>query len=55
VKSLDGVAEPLPIEILARGRDDVLIRAEGLAAGDSVVTRGNERVLPGQPLIVLED
>jgi RND family efflux transporter MFP subunit len=55
VKSLDGVAEPLPVEILARGRDDVLIRAEGLAAGDSVVTRGNERVLPGQPLIVLED
>jgi hypothetical protein len=45
----------LPIEILARGRDQVLIRAEGLAAGDSVVTRGNERVFPEQPLIVLED
>lgn len=55
VKSLDGKAEPVPIEILARGRDRVLIRAEGLAAGDSVVTRGNERVFPGQPLIVLED
>jgi RND family efflux transporter MFP subunit len=55
VKSLDGKAEPVPIEILARGRDDVLIRAEGLSAGDSVVTRGNERVFPGQPLIVLED
>jgi RND family efflux transporter MFP subunit len=55
VKSVDGKAEPLPIEILARGQDEVLIRAEGLAAGDSVVTRGNERVLPGQPLIVLED
>jgi RND family efflux transporter MFP subunit len=55
VKSVDGKAEPVPIEILARGRDEVLIRAEGLAAGDSVVTRGNERVLPEQPLIVLED
>ena len=55
VKSLDGKAEPVPIEILARGRDEILIRAEGLAAGDSVVTRGNERVFPGQPLIVLED
>jgi RND family efflux transporter MFP subunit len=55
VKSVDGKAEPVAIEILARGRDEVLIRAEGLAAGDSVVTRGNERVLPEQPLIVLED
>jgi RND family efflux transporter MFP subunit len=55
VRSAEGKAEPLPIEILARGRDQVLIRAEGLAAGDSVVTRGNERVFPGQPLIVLED
>ena len=55
VKSVDGKAEPLPVEILARGRDEVLIRAEGLAAGDTVVTRGNERVFPGQPLIVLED
>jgi RND family efflux transporter MFP subunit len=55
VKSVDGKAEPVPIEILARGRDEALVRAEALAAGDSVLTRGNERVLPGQPLIVLED
>lgn len=55
VKSVDGKAEPVPIEIIARGRDEVLIRAEELAAGDTVVTRGNERVFPGQPLIVLED
>jgi RND family efflux transporter MFP subunit len=55
VKSVDGKAEPVPVEILARGRDEVLVRAEGLAAGDVVVTRGNERVFPGQPLIVLED
>ena len=55
VKSVEGKAELVPVEILARGRDEVLIRAEGLAAGDTVVTRGNERVFPGQPLIVLED
>lgn len=55
VKSVDGTAEPLPVEILARGRDAVLVRADGLEAGDSVITRGNERVFPGQPLIVLED
>ena len=55
VKSVDGAAAPLPVEVMARGRDQVLIRAEGLAPGDTVVTRGNERVFPGQPLIVLED
>lgn len=55
VKSVEGKAAPVLVEILARGRDEVLIRAEGLAAGDAVVTRGNERVFPGQPLIVLED
>jgi len=55
VKSVDGKAEPVPVEIVASGRDEVLIQAEGLAAGDVVVTRGNERVFPGQPLIVLED
>ncbi len=55
VKSVEGKAELLPVEILARGRDQVLISAEGLAAGDMVVTRGNERVFPGQPLLVLED
>ena len=55
VKSVEGKAELLPVEILARGRDQVLISAEGLAAGDTVVTRGNERVFPGQPLLVLED
>ncbi|MGB5547234.1 MAG: HlyD family efflux transporter periplasmic adaptor subunit, partial [Polyangiales bacterium] len=55
VKSVDGKAEPVPVEVVARGRDEVLVRAEGLAAGDTVLTRGNERVFPGQPLIVLED
>ena len=55
VKSVDGKAEPVPVEVVARGRDEVLVRAEGLAAGDLVLTRGNERVFPGQPLIVLED
>jgi len=55
VKSVDDKAQPMPVEVVALGRDEVLIRAEGLAAGDSVVTRGNERVFPGQSLIVLED
>ena len=55
VKSVDGKASPVPVEVLARGRERVLVRATDLAVGDTVVTRGNERVFPGQPLIVLED
>jgi RND family efflux transporter MFP subunit len=55
VKAVDGKAEPIPVRVLARGRDQVLVRASELAAGDTVITRGNERVFPGQPLIVLED
>ncbi|HSN84348.1 MAG TPA: efflux RND transporter periplasmic adaptor subunit [Polyangiales bacterium] len=55
VKSVDGKAEVVPVEVLARGRDELLVASEALSAGDAVVTRGNERVFPGQPLIVLED
>lgn len=55
VKSVDGKAEVVPVEVLARGRDELLVESEALSAGDAVVTRGNERVFPGQPLIVLED
>jgi RND family efflux transporter MFP subunit len=55
VKSVDGKAAPVPVEVLARGRERVLVRAADLAEGDTVVVRGNERVFPGQPLIVLED
>lgn len=45
----DGVAEPRPVEIgVAMGdRFEVL---SGVAEGDAVVVRGNERLRPGQPL-----
>ncbi len=55
VKSVDGKAELVEVEVLARGRDELLIRTDGLGPGDMVVTRGNERVFPGQPLLVLEE
>jgi len=54
VKSADGKAELVPVQVVASGRDEVLVRSEALAPGDVIVTRGNERVFPGQPLIVLE-
>ena len=55
VKVTEGHAEPIPAEIVARGRDEILVKAESLAAGDMVVTRGNERVFPGQPLTIVPE
>ena len=55
VRVSDGVAETVPVEVLARGRDEVLVRADSLNPGDSLVTRGNERVFPGQPLTVVPE
>jgi RND family efflux transporter MFP subunit len=55
VKVNEEHAEPIPVEIVARGRDEVLVRGESLAPGDVVVTRGNERVFPGQPLTILPE
>ncbi|WP_187429055.1 Multidrug resistance protein MdtA [Roseobacter fucihabitans] len=47
--ALDGTAQPRPVQIgVALGdRFEVL---EGLGAGDTVVTRGNERLRPGQEI-----
>jgi len=55
VRDDDGVAEVVPVEVVARGRDELLVRGETLAAGDTLVTRGNERVFPGQPLTVVPE
>ncbi|MEM7436133.1 MAG: efflux RND transporter periplasmic adaptor subunit [Myxococcota bacterium] len=55
VKDAEGRAEIVPVEVVARGRDELLVRAESLAPGDTLVTRGNERVFPGQPLTVVPE
>jgi RND family efflux transporter MFP subunit len=55
VKVNDQRAEPIPVDIIARGRDEVLVRGETLQAGDVIVTRGNERVFPGQPLTIVPE
>ncbi|MEM7136114.1 MAG: efflux RND transporter periplasmic adaptor subunit [Myxococcota bacterium] len=55
VRNLDGRAEVIPVEVVARGRDELLVVAESLQPGDKLVTRGNERVFPGQPLTVVPE
>lgn len=52
VKVLDGKAVSLDVEVLARSANEALIRAPDLKPGDRVVVRGNERVRPGQPLLI---
>ncbi len=54
VKAVDGKAAPVNVQVTATADATALVVAEGLAAGDTVVTRGNERVRPGQPLQVVE-
>ncbi len=55
VKDVEGAAQKVPVEVIARGRDELLVRGEGLTPGDRVVTRGNERVFPGQPLSIVSE
>jgi len=47
-----GVATPVPVEVLATADAVALVQGTGLSVGDAVVTRGNERVRPGQAVRV---
>ncbi len=51
---VDGAAKPVVVEVVASSGDEALVRAEGLSPDDRVVTRGNERLRPGQPLKLAE-
>ncbi|PRP96085.1 efflux RND transporter periplasmic adaptor subunit [Enhygromyxa salina] len=44
----DGSAKPIVVEVVATTADEALVRGEGLSVGAVVVTRGNERLRPGQ-------
>jgi multidrug efflux pump subunit AcrA (membrane-fusion protein) len=48
MKVVDEQAVMAPVEVVATVDDDALVRSPGLAAGDRVVVRGNERLRPGQ-------
>lgn len=54
VRVVDGEAEVVPVEVVAGGATDVLVRGEGLAPSDAFVVRGNERLRPGQAVRVAE-
>ena len=54
VTVVDGLARPVEVEVVARAGGEVLVRAAGLDAGTEVLTRGNERVRPGQKVVASE-
>ncbi|MEM7677252.1 MAG: efflux RND transporter periplasmic adaptor subunit [Myxococcota bacterium] len=54
VKVVDGKAEPVNVEVLAKARGTALVRSADLTASDVVVVRGNERLSPGQPVEVVQ-
>jgi membrane fusion protein, multidrug efflux system len=51
---VDGAAKPVLVEVRAMANDMALITGEGLTPGSVVVTRGNERLRPGQRVRVID-
>jgi multidrug resistance efflux pump len=49
---VDGKAQPIIVQVVATADAEALVVGEGLTAGDSVVVRGNERLRPGQDVVV---
>jgi RND family efflux transporter MFP subunit len=49
----DGKVEPVALEIMAKTSDQALVSGE-LSVGDRIVTRGNERLRPGQAVEIQE-
>ena len=50
----DGHAKPVLVELEASTADEALIRGPGLSPGVELVTRGNERLRPGQSIRRIE-
>jgi RND family efflux transporter MFP subunit len=48
VRVVDGAAQIVAVEVVVQAGEHALVRGEGLAAGQRVVTRGNERLRPGE-------
>ena len=55
VRVVDGKVMPVDVEIVAEGRNNVLVKGEGLAVGQELIVRGNERVRPGQPVSIIPE
>lgn len=52
VRVVDGTARIVPVQVVVQSGERALVRGEGLAAGQQVVTRGNERLRPDDAVVV---
>ncbi len=52
---VDGHAKPILVDVLATADDQALVSGEGLDPGATVVTRGNERLRPGQAVRSIDE
>jgi RND family efflux transporter MFP subunit len=52
---IDGHAKPILVDVHATADDQALVSGVGLESGAVVVTRGNERLRPGQAVRVLDE
>lgn len=55
VISDNGIAKTISVQIERNHGSQAIVTAEGLADGTLVVVRGNERLLPGTPLLINEE
>ena len=47
------IAQMIPVQIIAYLESKVAIKAEGLAVGQDIVSKGNERVFPNSPVKII--
>jgi RND family efflux transporter MFP subunit len=52
VRVVDGAARVVPVQVLVQSGERALVVGEGLAVGQQVVTRGNERLRPDEAVVV---
>jgi len=50
----DGTALMLPVKVIGFNGSECAVNAEGLQAGASVITKGNERIFPDMPIKVIK-
>lgn len=51
-KVVDGAAVAIDVSVLASTADRMMVRGDGLSASDTLIVRGNERLRPGQAVVV---
>lgn len=54
IKEVAGKGVPIQVTIIATTGKVALVKGKGLAVGDKVVTHGNQRLRPGQPLRIVK-